>query len=227
MKKGTLIVLTGIDGSGKTTQAGLLVDSLRNKGVDASYIWCRWEPRLLKPIIEIWKRKREQDSQAIKDSSYRNMQKEKKEMLRKPILRYLWLFLFTIDYGLQVFYRIRLRLFKDGVIISDRIFYDSFIDQATNLGDSGDKLIGRLDSFYMKLFFPLPDMVIYIDCPEDVAYKRKNDAPDIEYLRERRMLYKELANRYGWVVVDGTLPVDIISGEIKRLVYNRCQELLS
>ncbi|GAB4534011.1 MAG: hypothetical protein Fur0020_00250 [Thermodesulfovibrionia bacterium] len=106
------------------------------------------------------------------------------------------------------------------MIISDRLFYDSFVDQAINLGYNVERLVRILDSSLLKSLFPSPDLVIYIDCPEDIAFNRKDDAPDIEYLRERRLMYKGLADRYGWVIVDGTLPVNDINKQIKEIVVS-------
>ena len=57
MRSGYLIVLTGIDGSGKTTQANLLVKDLKKDGIDVSYVWSRWEPFLLRFLIKKWKNK--------------------------------------------------------------------------------------------------------------------------------------------------------------------------
>lgn len=216
MKKANLITFTGIDGSGKTTQAKLLVENLEKDGIKTSYVWCRWEPFILRPVIRIWKQKKTTNPVA-----YKEIQRDKESLLENPILRYPWLSLFFIDYGIQIFLRLRLRLFKGGVIVSDRLFYDSLIDQAINLGSRGERFLEDLNSWWMKLIFPTPDIVIYIDCPEEVAFKRKNDAPDIEYLRERRMLYIKLADKYGWIKMDGALPIEVISEEIKNIVYSK------
>ena len=131
------------------------------------------------------------------------------------------LIVFFVDYGIQIFIKIRIKLLTKKLIISDRIFYDSVIDQAINLGERGDWLLGSLDSFCMKMIFPRPDMVFYIDCSGDLAFSRKRDAPNVDYLIERRNLYLELAERYGWIKIDGTLPVDKIAVQIKELVYRR------
>jgi dTMP kinase len=222
IKKNNLIVLTGIDGSGKTTQAHLLVDSLSHYGINVSYVWGRWEPFFLRPLIKRWrnrtagiKKRKETDINAIKE--------RKKAILNNTFLRWLWLMSFFIDYGLQIFLKVRIRLFKGKLIVSDRIFYDSVIDQAINLGKRKDRLLNGLESFWFKIIFPEPSLVIYIDCPGDIAYKRKNDAPDIEYLEDRRRLYLQLADRYDWTTLDGTLGIDEIEHRIKGIVYGRLE----
>lgn len=219
MRRGYLIVFTGIDGSGKTTQSDLLVRNLKRNGVEVLYVWSRWEPFLLRPLIKRWKNK------IIKSGSGTEKIKDKKrELMNNPIFRYLWLSVFFIEYGLQIFLKIRLKLLKNQLIISDRIFYDSLIDQAINLGKMREGLLKNLDSFWMKIIFPRPDVVIYVDCPEDIAFLRnitKNDTPNIEYLTERRKLYLKLADRYDWVKMDGTLPVEEIAVQIKKLVYKK------
>lgn len=221
MKKATLIAFTGIDGSGKTTQARFLVKDMKERGTDASYVWCRWEPLLLRPFIKIWKQKKREKEDSRSTITYREIQRDKETLLRNSVFRYLWLLSFLIDYGLQVFFKLRIKLIKHDVIISDRLFYDSLVDQAINLGHRGERLLEELNSWWMGLIFPTPDMVVYIDCPADVAYTRKDDAPDIEYLSERRRLYLSLADRYGWIKIDGTLPVDKLAQQIKDIVYKK------
>ncbi len=219
MKRRLLVVLTGIDGSGKTTQAERLTNSLESDGIDVSYVWSRWKPLLLRPLIKSWKK--ETVMKSNKGFEHDRIKSRKQKLLRNPFIRWMWLVCFFIDYGLQIFVKIRLKMIRGGLIISDRIFYDSVIDQSVNLGDNKGWLINSLDSFWIKILFPAPDMVIFVDCPEDVAFARKDDAPNIEYLEERRKLYLELAGLYGWIIVNGTLPIDELAHQIKDEVYKR------
>ena len=192
-------MFTGIDGSGKTTQAKLLVDSLNQDGLCVSYVWNRWEPLFLWPLIKRWKHNVTKhttnnelaDNELVELSpDFNRIKYKKQKLLDNPVFRWLWLISFFADYGVQVFVKVRLRLLKKCLVISDRTFYDSVIDQAINLGKNRDWLLHSLDSFWMKFFFPEPDMVIYIDCPEEIAFSRKRDerTPNIEYFIERRKL---------------------------------------
>ncbi len=220
MKRGFLIVFTGIDGSGKTTQCDLLVKSLQRDGIKASYVWSRWDPFLLKSVINIWKNKRTKSNDKP-DQDYNELTSRKKKLLNNRFISRLWRMTFYIEYGIQIFKKIRIKLLKDRLVISDRIFYDSVIDQAINMNSSKDQLLESLDSFWIRMIFPRPDMVIYVDCPGEVALSRKDDAPNLEYLLDRRKLYLALAGKYGWIKVDGTLPVDEIFQRVKDSVYKK------
>ena len=91
-----IIYISGIDGCGKTTQARLLVDNLRNSGVDAEYIWLRWDPSFRKVFVFlkslVGKNKR-------KDSISKNRKEQiqhnrwtilKKILLSNKIFRWIW-----------------------------------------------------------------------------------------------------------------------------------------
>lgn len=222
MNSGQLIVLTGIDGSGKTTQAELLLEKLSSDGIEVSYVWSRWKPFLLRPLINRWKRNLiNNEAEPKSNNAYEEVKDKKHKLLKKPIFKWLWLTAFFIDYGLQMFIKIRIKLFSNKLIVSDRIFYDSIIDQAINLGEEKDSLLNSLNSFWIKILFPQPNLVMFIDCPGDIAFYRKYDAPNIEYLEDRRRLYLKLADEYGWIKLDGTLPVSELADRIKQIVYER------
>lgn len=220
MNKGCLIVFCGIDGSGKTTQAELLVDDLKKKGLHASYIWARWEQILVRPLTRKWKSNIKKET-GHSDGRAKENKDRKHKLLSNPVLRWLWLGAFFIDYGLQLLLKVRIRLMRKELIVSDRMFYDSVIDQAINLGSNRDWLLDNLASSWMKIIFPEPDFVIYIDCPGEIAFARKDDAPDVEYLTDRRTLYKQLAEKYRWVEIDGTHSVDDIAAQVKAIVYQK------
>jgi thymidylate kinase len=119
MKNKGLIVLTGIDGSGKTTQAQMLVETLRREGLKVSYVWTRWEQMLVKPFTKKWKGNIKKVT-GVSDGGAKENKKKKQQLLRNPFLRWLWLFAFFFDYGIQVLVKVRFRLIRKGLVVSDR-----------------------------------------------------------------------------------------------------------
>lgn len=220
MTKRLLIVLTGIDGSGKTTQARMLLENFNRDGIEALYVWSRWEPFIIRPFIRVWKKNlKKEGAEQNSSDGYDKMKGGKRRLLENPVFRWLWLAAFFIDYGFQIFVKIRLNLIVNKLVVSDRIFYDSIIDQAINLDTKKDWLIKSMNSFWFEILFPKPDLVLFIDCPGEIAFNRKEDAPNVEYLEDRRKLYLKLSEEQGWIRLDGTLSENEIAGRIRDIVY--------
>ena len=108
------------------------------------------------------------------------------------------------------------KLVSRTIVVSDRTFYDSMIDQSINLG--GKSLLQSLDWPLLRFIFRRPDLVIYINCPAHAAFGRKNDVVDVSALEERAFLYNQLALKYKWLVFDGTLSINEIFSGIKNTV---------
>ena len=134
--------------------------------------------------------------------------------------------MFITEYGLQVFFKIRIKKFKKRIIISDRYFYDSFVDQVINLNFSENKILKLLDNFWIKKVFPEPDLVIYIDCPEEIAIKRKEDVFSLDYLKDRRKIYLKIVDFKGYYKVDGTLQIEKLGKNIEEIVNEKLSKIL-
>jgi len=50
-----LICFTGIDGSGKTTLAKMLVEGMKKEGIKSKYVYNRSKPFVTKPIMDVGK----------------------------------------------------------------------------------------------------------------------------------------------------------------------------
>jgi thymidylate kinase len=212
------IVFAGIDGSGKTTQAKYTFSLLKDKLDQVTYVWCRWDPFVFRFLIKLWKKYNKKNL----EKSYWQQKDKKTRFLKKPLFRGIWIWGWIIEYGIQVFFKIRLRRIAGArMIVSDRYFYDSFVDQAINLNLSEKQAFHFLNTYWIRKIFPEPDLVVYLDCLEEIALSRKHDIAHIDYLKDRRRLFLEIAIRKNWPMIDGTLPKENVQNSIKKIISER------
>ena len=219
--KRSLIVLMGLDGSGKSLQAGLLAEWLASKGRKAEVVWMRGESYITAPLIRLGKavlggpRERKRGEGVRDPESYERYTRQKKSMFRNPALRSIWRSCTLIDHYIS-FRRALRRVPRDAdIIVLDRYVYDSMIDIDSAFGSGGRETRRLLDSRLFRLF-PRPDKVILLEIPPEESMKRKDDIPSIEYLESRHPVYHIIAERVNAGIVDAAKPVEEVQADIRR-----------
>ncbi|MFC2052217.1 dTMP kinase [Chloroflexota bacterium] len=197
--KPIFICFVGIDGAGKTTQAKKLSEMLQKRGIRSEYIWNKFEPRLAAPFLKIAKllffRRRSIFG------NYTEHVRTKRRLLANPVVSTVYQYLWLIDYLSQIFFKTRMPLIRGKSIVCDRYIYDPIVDLTVDLDYSEKKVAEMLRK--TLLLFPKPDMVFLIDLPEEIAYQRKDDVPSLDYLKERRKVYLNIAKDGKMILVDG------------------------
>lgn len=210
MKKSFLICLVGIDGSGKTTQALALSKYLKGLGIDNEYVWCRWDPIILKPIIKVIQKILFYKEDIKRD--YNNYNKRKNLFLNNRLVSILWKYSVLFDYFIKIFKDIKIPLSKKKIIICDRYLFDTIVDLAVDLKYT-DKKIRKLINICL-LLIPTPDIIFLIDLPEIVAFNRKGDIPSLKYLTDRRAIYLYLGTQFDMNVIKGDMSFREIQDEL-------------
>lgn len=196
-RSGVFIVLEGGDGSGKSTQTGWLVARLRAE--TGREVVATREPG--GTDVGIQARALILGGGSIDPAT---------EAL-----------LIAADRAEHVTQVIRPALERGAVVVSDRHVPSSLAYQGVARGLGVDE-IERLSMWATRGL--APDLVVVIDVPPDVATSRRagpEDRMEREPAEFRAMVnkaYRDLADRFGWAVVDGTAPVDQVAEEIWRLV---------
>lgn len=199
-RRGRLVCLMGIDGSGKTTQAKLLRDSLAAEGIAAEYVWSRWEPKLLRFATRLVRR----GSSGSPQSSGGRVGDRKRRLMSNPAVRSLWMAASLADYALQARTRMLSALGSADIVVCDRYLPDYVVDQAVNTGDA-EWTVRNVFGSPLARAFPVPDCVLFVDVTAEVAFSRKDDGIPIPELEVKARAYRHVADALGAVTVpDGS-----------------------
>lgn len=191
--KGTLIVLEGIDGSGKETQASLLEKKLKEKGRKVMHISFPDYESPSSALVKMY----------LKGDFGKNPE---------DVNPYAASLFYAVDRFAS--YRMKWKDFyqKGGIIIADRYTTSNMVHQMTKYEDKKarkDFLSWLEKTEYEELELPVPDLVILLDIPLTVSENlvkeraRQGGSMDIheqhlDYLRKCHDAYQELVSLYGW-----------------------------
>lgn len=191
--KGTLIVLEGIDGSGKETQASLLEKKLKEKGRKVMHISFPDYESPSSALVKMY----------LKGDFGKNPE---------DVNPYAASLFYAVDRFAS--YRMKWKDFyqKGGIIIADRYTTSNMVHQMTKYEDKKarkDFLSWLEKTEYEELELPVPDLVILLDIPLGVSENlvreraRQGGSMDIheqhlDYLRKCHDAYQELVSLYGW-----------------------------
>jgi len=196
-----LINIIGIDGAGKTTLAQSLARAMRRTDPKVHYRYCQYFARILYPVKLLARLSVMRKTDEFKNYAAYN-DKKKTTSSRFPLLAGIYAFIWLFDYLLQITFKITIPVLLGRRLVIDRYIFDIAVNLSLTTNrkvDFAEKLINWFSRFSVR-----PDLVIYIDLPEEIAFKRKEDIQHIEYLRERRERYLWLAEKFGFEIIDGT-----------------------
>ena len=204
---GRVICLIGIDGAGKSSQAEHLVRALREKGIRCKGTHLRVSVfRLVSlPVLLLCR--------LLKVPEEANHPRCRGSRLLTAI----WPYLFFLDFVLfYLIFNFPYYIFPGTVFVFDRYYYDGLVELMVSTGDRSI-LEGRVGRLFQAVF-PRPEVAIYMDVDEGAALRRTPENHTIEYLRKRRVFYKELADRLGMTTIDANRSFEEVQRDIYKLV---------
>lgn len=203
---GTLIVVEGIDGSGKSTQIDLLQKWLKSQNLVTAYT--EWNSS---PIVK------------------RTTKQAKVKELLTPMSFSL---IHAADFASRVHAQIIPALRAGSIVLADRYVYTAFARDATR-GVNRD-WVRRIYSFAIKptlaLYFRVPlevsierlsagrDTLKYYEAGQDMGFA--SDRKESFRIFQNRLLeeYEELTEEFGIMTIDATQPIAVQQQQVRRYV---------
>ncbi len=211
-KKGIFICFIGIDGSGKSTLAKTLIERMKHQDIKMEYTWCKFESSLFKMLIFA------KNKLIVRESNWKKNYKKSKEiksnLFKGHFISFIYEWFVLIDYRVRILRKISVPLIFGKNLICDRYIFDTVVDIAVDLNYSDGKLISRINQ--LLDFSPKPNLVFWVDLPEEVALSRKKDVPSIGFLNEKRNLYKKIGAEFEFIELDGTKSLQELNDKIEK-----------
>jgi len=220
-----LIVFVGLDGSGKSTQAQLLRERLEHTGHRAVYFWARRVPWLLALPVAWFKKCLLRESSRSDGEGYVAISHRRQRWLRFRLVRFCWSRTLLLEYAVLL----RWRMLRHGrgceYLIADRYLPDALVDLAASAPEPAREL-RQLQAGLVSRLFPRPDALFVLDIVPERGWQRKRDGTSLEYLLDRRPLYRALADSFpNAYILDGGQPIaqvaQLACGHLAELAENK------
>ncbi len=219
MTAGKLIVIeSGIDGSGKTTQFEMLYTKLKQENYD---------------VYKVEFPDYDSDSSALVRMYLRGEFGEKP----KDINLYAASTFYAVDRFASFQKKWKDLYNKGAIILADRYTTSNMIHQASKIDDLEEResyLDWLRDLEFNKFALPEPDLVVFLDMPPKYSIKLINDRGyqdiherDIEYLHTTYQNALRITKKYSWSIVN-CIREDRIKSieEIHKEIYKNTKKIL-
>ena len=213
-----IIALSGVDGSGKSTQIELLEQALSEAGHKTEVIWFRAGYSEIMTWLRAMVRHTKPDllPRATGDEA-----RARKKVFARPSVRAAWMAMAVSDVLLNLAGRIRADEARGRVVICDRYLFDSMLDLELRFDEFAK--VRPWVEWLLRRLVPRPDVSILLVVPREVMHDRleKKDEPfpDPPELRDTRYdRYQAWARSGEVVVVDGAKSIAEVHERVVGIV---------
>lgn len=208
------VVLIGVDGAGKSTQARELRQFLARNGVRCRHVTNQYESWALNPLLRVAKRVALRGKDMQQD--YDKFSEGVTRLFRNRVAAAAYLSYCTALQVVHTFFAIALPLAFGNSIVCERYAYDLIVRMAVEHKFSHRSLTRVLG--WMRVILPRPHVLVFVDIATSIAYSRKDDVPALKYLDDRQQVYRFIAAQEGAFTLDGTRNPQELADEIRAHV---------
>lgn len=197
--KAQCISVSGADGVGKTTTCDALAAILHGEGRPVHRCWLRFRHRVSRPLLAYarlrgmtWYDGEEVDGERLGGHHFQE----------SPLLRLLFPWTVAADLVPAVRWHVHRNLARHRWVLADRFIPDTLVDLqiATGNHELANEPAGRA----LLRLLPENTITAVLQAPRDVLHQRRPLHADDPTVETRRALYRRLATRFGWTLVDAT-----------------------
>lgn len=229
--RGRVVALSGIDGSGKSSQAAALADALADLGHDAVVEWSRitYDPALraigapVKLLLARWERGRgDLERIAVRPPSAGGEPPRPGDLAaaglraRVPALNRLWAVLVALVHAASQRRALRPHLRAGRLVVRDRYVLDATVQLAEVYGEDA-----RLAAALVRRACPTPAVAFWLDVEPDEAYRRKPEEYSVEQLAAHRLRYAAAHSALGAVRIDAAQSPEALAARLGREAWRR------
>lgn len=193
-----LVTFSGVDGSGKSTQIGLLADRLRVTGEQPVVLWYRpgYSDRLDRARAVV-------RGVAPTVLPAPGASAERDRAFRRGTVRRTWLYAALLDAIVQYAWTVRRHLAAGRFVLADRWIWDTRIDLQIRFPELDH---GRIESAFERIAPAPSHRFLLLASPEVAAQRLERKAEpfpdDSATAAARRVCYEHLRRRSGMVTLD-------------------------
>lgn len=214
--KPVMISFMGLDGSGKSTSIEYAYEQLKKRGYRVEIVRAAYVIKYMSIPIKLGKKILMKKKSNPFSGDYREYLESMRKQAQKGGVYKIFSFFTTLEFKMQIFFKIRVNCMLGKILLVDRYIYDNVVTYAANLD---------LDEKYMETTMngkwknaPRPERIIYIKTPVEICCSRKNDIPDPLYLEIRQPRYDKIAEMYNATVIKGDQQKQQMLDEVMRVI---------
>lgn len=208
-----LICISGPDGTGKSTQVTLLIDSLEKAGYHYEYRWMRFHHLFSLPVLGLARFLGLSEVVTLDNGQkigYHYFQKSK-------IFPGLYKATMLIDTLIFTMCKVSIPIkLLNKRLVCDRFIYDTIIDLMISTGDH-QIYKSRTGKFLLTLI-PDQSSIIILLAADDHLIGRREDLAHDKILEQKIKFYSTVSDKFNTPVIDASLPVEEVQGKIWEVI---------
>jgi hypothetical protein len=209
MRRARLLYLAGADGTGKSTQAAILLGRLARAGVPAQHLWLRFPFLLSGPLLAYarWRGlSRIEERDGVRCGTW--------DFGRSRVLRTLLPWSLLLDAALASLWRVYRPLLCGRTLVCERFVLDMLVDLALGCGDP--HLPAKVPGALYRRLLPRGSRVAVLDLDAATAVARRPALAADRSLARRLALYRHLAATAGVPLVPAGRSIDTVSAALAQ-----------